>query len=143
MYFCLVNFLCEISFGSLCFSLWYLLLGATPAPPAQVNPFQVNQPQPPTLNQMRVSPMMGLTGQGFSSLAQRSNEPMPLSSLPPAGAVGMGPMGGTTPIAPMGQMMPTMGMPASMSTPQPLMSGVLPPAGTAAQAAGPTNPFLL
>ncbi|KAL0197297.1 hypothetical protein M9458_005837, partial [Cirrhinus mrigala] len=44
------------------------------APAAQVNPFQVNQPQPPTLNQMRVSPMMGMSGQGFS-IAQRSNEP--------------------------------------------------------------------
>ncbi|KAB5530999.1 hypothetical protein PHYPO_G00135820 [Pangasianodon hypophthalmus] len=121
----------------------FLAGGATPAPPAQVNPFQVNQPQPPTLNQMRVSPMMGLTSQGFGSLAARSNEPMPLSSLPPAGAVGMGPMGGMTPVAPMGQMMPSMAMPASMSMPQPLMSGVLPPTGTAAQAAGPTNPFLL
>lgn len=87
--------------------------------------------------------MMGLTGQGFGSLAQRSNEPMPLSSLPPAGAVGMGPVGGMTPVAPMGQMMPSIGIPASMSMPQPLMSGVLPPTGTAAQAAGPTNPFLL
>ncbi|XP_046690571.1 epsin-2 isoform X3 [Silurus meridionalis] len=121
----------------------FLAAGAAPAPPAQVNPFQVNQPQPPTLNQMRVSPMMGLSGQGFGSLAQRSNEPMPLSSLPPAGAVGMGPMGGITPIAPMGQMMPSMGMPSTLSMPQPLMSGVLPPTGTAAQAAGPTNPFLL
>ncbi|MCJ8746394.1 hypothetical protein PDJAM_G00141400 [Pangasius djambal] len=121
----------------------FLAGGAAPAPPAQVNPFQVNQPQPPTLNQMRVSPMMGLTGQGFGSLAPRSNEPMPLSSLPPAGAVGMAPMGGMTAVAPMGQVMPSMGMPASMSMPQPLMSGVLPPTGTAAQAAGPTNPFLL
>ncbi|XP_017310521.1 epsin-2 [Ictalurus punctatus] len=123
----------------------FLAGGATPAPPAQVqvNPFQVNQPQPPTLNQMRVSPMMGLSGQGLSSLSQRSNEPMPLSSLPPAGAVGMGPVGGMAPIVPMGQMMPSMGLPASMSIPQPLMSGVLPPTGTATQATGPTNPFLL
>lgn len=83
--------------------------------------------------------MMGLTGQGFASLGQISNE---ISSLPPAGAVAMGPIGGITPIAPMGQMMPSMGMPASVSMPQPLMSGVLPPTGTAAQAAGPTNPFL-
>ncbi|GAA6099116.1 epsin-2 isoform X1 [Tachysurus ichikawai] len=121
----------------------FLAGGATPAPPAQVNPFQVNQPQPPTLNQMRVSPMMGLSGQGYGSLAQRSNEPMPLSSLPPAGVVGMGLIGGMTPIAPMGQMMPSMGMPVSISVPQPLMSDVLPPAGTATQATGPTNPFLL
>lgn len=86
---------------------------------------------------------MGLSGQGFGSLAQRSNEPTPLSSLPPAGAAGMGPIGGMTPVAPMGQMMPSMGLPATMSMPQPLMSGVLPPTGTATQAAGPTNPFLL
>ncbi|XP_060752991.1 epsin-2 isoform X1 [Tachysurus vachellii] len=121
----------------------FLAGGATPAPPAQVNPFQVNQPQPPTLNQMRVSPMMGLSGQGYGNLAQRSNEPMPLSSLPPAGVVGMGPIGGMTPIAPMGQMMPSMGMSASMSGPQPLMSDILPPAATATQVTGPTNPFLL
>ncbi|TSK31316.1 Epsin-2 [Bagarius yarrelli] len=121
----------------------FLAGGATPAPPAQVNPFQVNQPQPPTLNQMRVSPMMGLSGQGFGGLAQRTNEPMPLSSLPAAGTVAMGPMGGMTPIAPIGQMMPSMSMPASVTVPQPLMSGVLPPTGTTAQAAGPTNPFLL
>lgn len=121
----------------------FLAGGATPVPPAQVNPFQVNQPQPPTLNQMRVSPMMGISGQGFGGVAQRSNEPMPLSSLPPAGAETMGPIGGMTPIAPIGQMMPSMGMPASMSVPQPLMSCALPPTGTTAQAAGPTNPFLL
>ncbi|XP_027004235.2 epsin-2 [Tachysurus fulvidraco] len=121
----------------------FLAGGAAPAPPPQVNPFQVNQPQPPTLNQMRVSPMMGLSAQGYGNLAQRSNEPMPLSSLPPAGVVGMGPIGGMTPIAPMGQMMPSMGMPVSMSVPQPLRSDVLPPAGTTTQATGPTNPFLL
>ncbi|KAM9493610.1 epsin-2 isoform 1-T2 [Clarias gariepinus] len=130
------------------------LAGGTPAPapPAQVNPFQVNQPQPPTLNQMRVSPMMGMTSQGFgglavqgfSSLPPRSDEPMPLSSLAPAGALGIsGPVGGMAPIASMGQMMPGMAMPASMSAPQPLMSGVHPAVGTATQATGPTNPFLL
>ncbi|XP_067275591.1 epsin-2 isoform X2 [Pseudorasbora parva] len=114
-----------------------------PAAAAQVNPFQVNQPQPPTLNQMRVSPMMGLSGQGFSSIAQRSNEPLPLSSMPPAGPISMVPMTGMAPLGPVGQMMPGMGIPASMSMPQPLMTGVLPPTGTAAQAGGTTNPFLL
>uniref|UniRef100_A0A8C2HQS9 Epsin 2 n=1 Tax=Cyprinus carpio TaxID=7962 RepID=A0A8C2HQS9_CYPCA len=94
------------------------------APAAQVNPFQVNQPQPPTLNQMRVSPMMGLSGQGFS-VAQRSNEPLPLSSMPPAGPISVVPMA------------------ASMSLPQPLISGGLPPTGAATQAGGTTNPFLL
>ncbi|CAM4353210.1 unnamed protein product [Leuciscus chuanchicus] len=114
-----------------------------PATAAQVNPFQVNQPQPPTLNQMRVSPMMGLSGQGFNSIAQRSNEPLPLSSLPPAGSVSMVPMTGMAPLGPVGQMMPSLGIPASMSMPQPLMSGGLPPTGAATQAGGTTNPFLL
>uniref|UniRef100_A0A4W4EIW7 ENTH domain-containing protein n=1 Tax=Electrophorus electricus TaxID=8005 RepID=A0A4W4EIW7_ELEEL len=84
-----------------------------PAPAAQVNPFQVNQPQPPTLNQMRVSPMMGVSSSGFGSLTPRS------------------------------QMMPSMGIPGSMSMPQSLMSGPLQPTGTATQAGGTTNPFLL
>lgn len=112
-----------------------------PAPAAQVNPFQVNQPQPPTLNQMRVSPMMGMSAQGFNSMIQRSNEPLPLSSLPPGGPVSMVPMTGMAPLGPMGQMMPNMGIPASM--PQPLMSTGLPPTGAAAQAGSTTNPFLL
>ncbi|XP_039542134.1 epsin-2 isoform X2 [Pimephales promelas] len=124
-----------------------LASGAASAPPpatgAQVNPFQVNQPQPPTLNQMRVSPMMGLSGQGFNNIAQRSNEPLPLSSLPPAGPVSMVPMTGMAPLGPVGQMMPAMGIPASMSMPQPLMSGGLPPTVAATQAGGTTNPFLL
>ncbi|KAK9977933.1 hypothetical protein ABG768_019712 [Culter alburnus] len=114
-----------------------------PAPAAQINPFQVNQPQPPTLNQMRVSPMMGLSGQGFSSMAQRSNDPLPLSSMPPVGPISMVPMTGMAPLGPVGQMMPNMGIPASMSMPQPLMSGGLPPTGAATQAGGTTNPFLL
>uniref|UniRef100_A0A673JX97 Epsin-2-like n=1 Tax=Sinocyclocheilus rhinocerous TaxID=307959 RepID=A0A673JX97_9TELE len=96
--------------------------GAASAPAAQVNPFQVNQPQPPTLNQMRVSPMMGVSGQGFT------------------GPVSMVPMAGMAPLGPVGQM-PSMGIPASM--PQPLMSGGLPPTGAATQAGGTTNPFLL
>uniref|UniRef100_A0A8C1XKE4 Epsin 2 n=1 Tax=Cyprinus carpio TaxID=7962 RepID=A0A8C1XKE4_CYPCA len=115
--------------------------GVASAPAAQVNPFQVNQPQPPTLNQMRVSPMMGLSGQGFS-MAQRSNEPLPLSSMPPAGPISVVPMAGMAPLGPMGQM-PNMGIPASMSLPQPLISGGLPPTGAATQAGGTTNPFLL
>uniref|UniRef100_A0A8C1NMX4 Epsin 2 n=1 Tax=Cyprinus carpio TaxID=7962 RepID=A0A8C1NMX4_CYPCA len=63
--------------------------GVASAPAAQVNPFQVNQPQPPTLNQMRVSPMMGLSGQGFS-VAQRTG---PISVVPMAGMAPLGPMG--------------------------------------------------
>ncbi|KAL6457154.1 hypothetical protein MHYP_G00341170 [Metynnis hypsauchen] len=121
----------------------FLAGAAAPAPAAQVNPFQVNQPQPPTLNQMRVSPMMGMTSQGIGNMTSRSNDPLPLSSLAPTGTVGMMPTGGMAPLAPMGQMMPSMGMPGSMSMPQPLMSGGLQPTGTAAQAGGTTNPFLL
>ncbi|XP_062387324.1 epsin-2 isoform X2 [Sardina pilchardus] len=112
--------------------------GAAPAPaPAPQNPFQINQPQPPTLNQMRVSPMPG-----FGGLSQRSADPLPLSSMAPAaGPVSMAPM---APLAPMAPMMPAMGIPSSMSLPQPLISGGMQPAGPAAQAGGgATNPFLL
>uniref|UniRef100_A0A668A0S9 Epsin 2 n=1 Tax=Myripristis murdjan TaxID=586833 RepID=A0A668A0S9_9TELE len=57
------------------------------APAAQANPFQVSQPAPPTLNQMRVSPMPS----GFmSSMA----DPMPLASMPPTA---MPPQAGTQP----------------------------------------------
>uniref|UniRef100_A0A8C1ZZJ8 Epsin 2 n=1 Tax=Cyprinus carpio TaxID=7962 RepID=A0A8C1ZZJ8_CYPCA len=73
--------------------------GAASAPAAQVNPFQVNQPQPPTLNQMRVSPMMGLSGQGFS-VAQRT------------GPISMVPIAGMAPLGPVGQM-PSMGIPGA------------------------------
>ncbi|XP_051571653.1 epsin-2 isoform X1 [Myxocyprinus asiaticus] len=118
----------------------FLAGGAAAAPAAQVNPFQVNQPQPPTLNQMRVSPMMGLSGQGFDGLDQRNNEPLPLSSIPPVAPVSMVPM---APLGPVGQMMPSMGIPASMSMPQPLMTGGLQTTGTATQTGGATNPFLL
>ncbi|XP_076122250.1 epsin-2 isoform X1 [Alosa pseudoharengus] len=113
----------------------FLAAGAAPAPaPAPQNPFQINQPQPPTLNQMRVSPMPG-----FGGLSQRSADPLPLSSMPPAaGPISM------VPIAPLAPMMPAMGIPASMSLPQPLISGGMQPTGPAAQAGGgATNPFLL
>ncbi|XP_012732113.2 epsin-2 isoform X2 [Fundulus heteroclitus] len=106
---------------------------AAPAPTA--NPFQMSQPVPPTLNQMRVSPMPS----GFGSIV----DPMPLSSLP-AQPAAMVPLPG---MAPMGHGMPGVGgggvgagIPPSMSLPQPLMS-MPPQAG--AQPAGTTNPFLL
>ncbi|XP_065820555.1 epsin-2 isoform X4 [Labrus bergylta] len=113
--------------------------GSAPAQAAQANPFQLSQPAPPTLNQMRVSPMLS----AFGGMA----EPMNLASLP-AQPISMVPLAG---MAPMGRSMPgmgavganagmTAGIPASMSMPQPLMS--LPPqAGT--QPTGTTNPFLL
>ncbi|KAG8007112.1 Epsin-2 [Nibea albiflora] len=112
------------------------------APAAHANPFQVSQPAPPTLNQMRVSPMPS----GFMA------EPMALPSVP-AQPIAMVPLAG---MAPMGRVMPGMGVgavggmganagmsagiPASMSMPQPLMS-MPPQAG--AQPTGTTNPFLL
>ncbi|CAJ1075974.1 epsin-2 isoform X3 [Xyrichtys novacula] len=114
--------------------------GAAPAP-AHANPFQVTQPAPPTLNQMRVSPMPA----SFGGIA----EPMALTSMP-AQPITMVPLAG---MAPMGRVMPGMGVgavganagisasiPASMSMPQPLMS-MPPQAG--AQPTGTTNPFLL
>ncbi|KAM9780493.1 epsin-2 [Neosynchiropus ocellatus] len=105
--------------------------GVAPAPAAHANPFQVSQPAPPTLNQMRVSPMPS----GFAM-----GEPMPLPTVP-AQPITMVPLAGMTPI---GHLMPGMGaaaaMPASMSMPQPLMS-MPPQAG--AQPSGTTNPFLL
>ncbi|XP_047212121.1 epsin-2-like isoform X1 [Girardinichthys multiradiatus] len=115
----------------------FLATTGGPAPAPTANPFQVSQPVPPTLNQMRVSPMPS----GFGSIA----EPMPLASVP-AQPVAMVPLAG---MAPMGRGMPGLGaggvggsagIPPSMSMPQPLMS-MPPQAG--AQPAGTTNPFLL
>ncbi|KAK7939675.1 hypothetical protein WMY93_003001 [Mugilogobius chulae] len=115
--------------------------GAAPAVPPAANPFQVTQPAPPTLNQMRLSPMPS----GFVSMP----EPMPLASMPPQ-PVAVVPLPG---MAPMGRVVPGMGLgpaggpssvgmsagiPASMSMPQPLMS-MPPQAGT--QPTGTTNPF--
>lgn len=112
--------------------------GAAAAAAAPPNPFQVNQPQPPTLNQMRVSPMPG-----FGSMSQRSIDSAgPLSSLAPTAAPGPITMVPLAPLAPMAPMMPAMGIPASMSLPQPLMSSGLQASGSAGQAGTATNPFL-
>ncbi|KAG9349785.1 hypothetical protein JZ751_026138 [Albula glossodonta] len=121
----------------------FLTAGAAP-PATQINPFQVNQPQPPTLNQMRVSPMVGLGGAAFGSMHPGGAEPLPLS-MPAPGPVAMVPMAGMPTLAPIAVMMPAMGvgMPAPMSMPQPLMGSVLPPAVTTTQTGSTTNPFLL
>ncbi|XP_035254002.1 epsin-2 [Anguilla anguilla] len=112
--------------------------GAAP-PPAQVNPFQVLQPQPPTLNQMRGSPLMGLSAQGFGGGAQMSSDPLPLSSLPPNLLLPSMPAPG-----PMGHMVPGMNVGVGpLSLPQPLMSTVGLPPAAAGQAGTTTNPFLL
>ncbi|XP_019723912.1 epsin-2 isoform X1 [Hippocampus comes] len=95
--------------------------GAAAASATHANPFQVSQPAPPTLNQMRVSPMPSGFASGMAdSMAISSLPTQPISMVPLAG---MGPVG-----RPMGAM------------PQPLMS-TPPQAGS--QPTGATNPFLL
>ncbi|XP_047564889.1 epsin-2 isoform X2 [Lutra lutra] len=113
-----------------------------PAPPAQslnpflapgaaatsapVNPFQVNQPQPLTLNQLRGSPVLG-TSTSFGP--SPGVEPMAVTSMTstaPHPALGAG-----------GSSLPPLG-PAAMNM---VGSVGLPP--SAAQATGTTNPFLL
>ncbi|XP_061906461.1 epsin-2-like isoform X1 [Entelurus aequoreus] len=102
---------------------------AAPASSAHANPFQVGQPAPPTLNQMRVSPMPSGFGAAMSD---------PMSSQP----VTMVPLAGMAPAGhhPMASMSSGAGIPASMSIPQPLIS-MPPQAG--AQPTGATNPFIL
>ncbi|XP_061604361.1 epsin-2 isoform X2 [Phyllopteryx taeniolatus] len=100
--------------------------GAAAGSNAHANPFQVSQPAPPTLNQMRVSPMPS----GFASGMADS---MAISSLPTQ-SITMVPLAGITPV---GRPMPAVGVGAM---PQPLMS-ITPQAG--AQTTGATNPFLL
>ncbi|XP_057673392.1 epsin-2 isoform X2 [Corythoichthys intestinalis] len=100
--------------------------GTASASTAHANPFQVVQPAPPTLNQMRVSPMpSGFAGGMSDTMAMSSLPTQPITMVPLAG------------MAPAGRPMPAMGVSAM---PQPLIS--MPP-----QAGGPpagaTNPFLL
>ncbi|XP_077940249.1 epsin-2 isoform X3 [Gasterosteus aculeatus] len=93
---------------------------SAPAAAAHANPFQVSQPAPPTLNQMRVSPMPS----GFGLV-----EPMAVPSVP------------AQPVAMAPRAVPGMGPPSMMSIPQPLMS--MPAHQAGAQPGGTTNPFLL
>ncbi|XP_041257481.1 epsin-2 isoform X2 [Onychostruthus taczanowskii] len=104
---------------------------ATAATP--INPFQVNQPQPLTLNQMRASPVMG-SSPSFSAVPPMSMEPIPLSSMAPV-PVGM------APLPAMGTIRMGQGLSIAGSMPQALHSTAMPPA--ASQAASTTNPFLL
>ncbi|XP_036597518.1 epsin-2 isoform X1 [Trichosurus vulpecula] len=111
----------------------FLAPGSSTAP-TPINPFQVNQPQPLTLNQMRASPIMG-TSPSFSTM---SVEPIPLPSMAPV-AVGMAPipsLGNVTSLTRMGQ-----GITISGSMSQPLHSTGIPP--PASQSTSTTNPFLL
>lgn len=113
--------------------------GAAPAPVA--NPFQVSQPAPPTLNQMRLSPMPSTFGTMGETMNLSSMPAQPIAAVP---LPGMAPMGhsvqGMGALASATSMGMSAGVPASMSMPQPLMS--MPPQ-TGAQPAGTTNPFLL
>ncbi|XP_017589537.1 PREDICTED: epsin-2 isoform X6 [Corvus brachyrhynchos] len=103
----------------------FLAPGAATAP-TPINPFQVNQPQPLTLNQMRASPVMG-SSPSFSAVPPMSMEPIPLSSMAPV-PVGMAPL-------------PAMGTVASIRMGQGLsIAGSMP---QAPQSANTTNPFLL
>ncbi|KAM4631920.1 epsin-2 [Discoglossus pictus] len=97
------------------------------APP--INPFQVNQPQALTLNQLRSSPLMGVSP-SFNSVPAMSGESMP--SLVPQ-ALGASPL----PAAPPTGLGINMGMAATL----PHHSNAIPP--SAAQAVNATNPFLL
>ncbi|XP_058532319.1 epsin-2 isoform X2 [Ochotona princeps] len=97
--------------------------GATSAP---VNPFQVNQPQPLTLNQLRGSPVLGSSASFGPSPGLEPLATAPMTSTAPHPALGAG---GPS-LAPLGpsatNMVGSVGLPPS-----------------AAQASGTTNPFLL
>lgn len=94
------------------------------AAPTPVNPFQVNQPQPLTLNQLRGSPVLGSSASFGSGPGVETVAPMP--SVAPHSALGA--TGSSlTPLGPTAMnMVGSVGIPPS-----------------AAQSTGTTNPFLL
>ncbi|XP_037666223.1 epsin-2 isoform X4 [Choloepus didactylus] len=97
-------------------SLNPFLAPGSAAASAPANPFQVSQPQPPTLNQLRGSPVLGLSASFGPSPGV---EPMAVASVAPHPALG----GSSSALTPLG--------PAAMNIPP------------SAQASGTTNPFLL
>nr|XP_028562596.1 epsin-2 isoform X2 [Podarcis muralis] len=109
---------------------------AAPAP-SLINPFQVNQPQPLTLNQLRSSPIMG-SSPSFSSVPVAGMEPVPLPSVAPVAMAPMPVMGTVASLTRMGHGM-NVGLVGAVA--QPLHSTGLPP--SASQPANATNPFLL
>lgn len=113
-------------------------IGAATAP-TPINPFQVNQPQPLTLNQMRASPVMG-TSPSFSAVPPISMEPIPLSSMAPV-PVGMAPIPAMGTVASITRMGQGMNVSIAGSMTQPLHSTGIPP--SASQSTNTTNPFLL
>lgn len=108
---------------------------------ASVNPFQVNQPQPLTLNQMRAGPMMGVGQPTYGTLSAMNLEPLPVSSLTSPLAIGttaVPAMGGVVPLSRVG---PGVNRSIVGSLPQPLLHSGIPP--STAQQTNTTNPFLL
>ncbi|XP_060696518.1 epsin-2 [Hemiscyllium ocellatum] len=107
-------------------------LASAPVQVAQINPFQINQPQPPTLNQMRASPLMASGQTTFGSLPAVSMEPMPHTSMSAPVAMGM------VPVPVIGRTGTGMNIAGTM--PQPLISTGIPPPTSQTST---TNPFLL
>ncbi|XP_072273564.1 epsin-2 isoform X3 [Pyxicephalus adspersus] len=101
----------------------FLASGQTaPAAAPAINPFQVNQPQALTLNQLRSSPMMGVAP-SFNNMANETSVPPPLMGI------------SAVPVVP-----PT-GMNINMAATLPHHNTAILPSN--AQAMNATNPFLL
>ncbi|XP_062915380.1 epsin-2 [Mobula hypostoma] len=109
----------------------FLASGSTPVQTTQINPFQVNQPQPPTLNQMRASPLMA-TGQSTFGTIPSVNMESTLTSMSAPVAMGM------VPVPMIGRMGTPMNITGTM--PQTLVSTGIPPPTSQPST---TNPFLL
>ncbi|XP_032086501.1 epsin-2 [Thamnophis elegans] len=105
---------------------------ASPSP-ATVNPFQVNQPQPLTLNQMRASPILG------GSLSFNAG-PEP-GALPSVAPVALAPLPAAGPVASLTRMGPGVSVGVMGPVAQPLHHPGMPP--SVSQPANGSNPFLL